>query len=100
MKITQAAAEDMLVRELKVYEAAVEHGLHVIVKQHQFDAMTSLCWNIGPRNFLGSSVLRKTNENDIQGAADAFLMWDKAAGKVMPGLVKRRHAERKMFLGE
>jgi lysozyme len=99
MTITQEDAEAMLRQELRVYEAAVEHALHVSVKQHQFDALVSLCWNVGPRNLLGSTVLRKANENDHKAAADAFLLWNKAAGKVMPGLVKRRKAERVMYLG-
>lgn len=98
MTITQQQADDYLVQSLVKYEAAVMKALTRSPSQPQFDAMTSLCYNIGPGSFAKSSVVKKFNKGDIPGAADAFLLWNKAGGKVMQGLVNRREAERAMFL--
>jgi lysozyme len=61
--------------------------------------MVSLAFNVGLGNFEKSSVLRYHNAGQYQQAADAFLLWDKAAGRVMAGLTRRRHQEREMYLG-
>jgi lysozyme len=74
--------------------------------QQQFDAMLCLLYNIGvgsekknrPPGFTRSSVRRLFNAGDLLGAADAFLMWNKAGGKVSKGLKIRRAQERAMFL--
>ena len=68
--------------------------------QGQFDALVSLAFNIGLGNVQRSSVRMRYNRGDIEGAADAFLMWTKAAGRVLPGLVKRRQDERALFLSQ
>lgn len=98
LKITQQEADDILVRDLVKYESAVQKALTRSATQPQFDAMVSLTYNIGPGSFAKSSVVKKFNKGDIPGAADAFLLWNKAGGKVMQGLVNRREAERAMFL--
>ena len=98
MKITAEQAHLMLVNELPVYEAVVNHGVHVEMTQNEFDALVSLVYNIGARNFLGSTALRKLNAGDKQGAADAILMWDKGHHHVMAGLHRRRADERAVFL--
>lgn len=98
LKITQQEADDILVRDLAKYEAAVDRALTRSPTQPQFDACVSLCYNIGQGAFAGSTVVRKFNAGDIGGAADAFLLWNKAGGKVMQGLVNRREAERLHFL--
>lgn len=98
MKITQQEAEEILVRDLVKYEAAVQKALTRSPTQAQFDAAVSLCFNIGPGAFSTSTFVRKFNAGDIKGAADAILLFNKAGGKVLPGLVKRREDERKMFL--
>lgn len=98
MKITQAQAETWLVEGLRKYEAAVDRALKRLPSQAQFDAMASLCWNIGPGNFAKSSVVRRFNDGDLRGAADAFRLWNKASGKVLKGLTNRREAERALFL--
>jgi lysozyme len=69
-------------------------------RDNQFSAMVSLAYNIGFGAFRGSSVLRYHNEGNFPAAADAFLLWDKSAGNVMPGLVHRRHQERELYLGQ
>lgn len=98
MTITLAQAESMLIRSLQAYEQAVIRALTRAPNQHQFDAMVSLAYNIGPGAFAGSSVAGRFNRGDVAGAADAFLMWNKAGGKVMQGLTNRRADERKLFL--
>lgn len=98
LRITQQEADDILVRDLVKYEAAVQRALKRNPTDNQFSAMVSLCFNIGPGNFESSSVVRKFNAGDVQGAADAFRLWVKAAGKTLPGLITRREAERALFL--
>lgn len=98
MKITQVQAESMLVRSLAAYEAGVLKALSASPAQHQFDAMVSLAYNIGLTNFSRSSVVKYLNAGLVEKAAGAFLLWNKAAGKVMPGLTRRRAAERDLFL--
>lgn len=98
LKITQQEADDILVRDLAKYEAAVDRALTRSPTQPQFDACVSLCYNIGQGAFAGSTVVRKFNAGDITGSADAFLLWNKAGSKVMQGLVNRREAERLHFL--
>lgn len=67
--------------------------------QSQFDAMVSLAYNIGLGNFGSSTLLRKHRAGDHAGAAAQFAVWNKAAGKVMAGLVKRRAAEAALYRG-
>jgi GH24 family phage-related lysozyme (muramidase) len=68
------------------------------VNQNMFDAIISLAYNIGTNAFAKSSVLRNLKAGNKQAAADSFLAWNKAGGKVLKGLVNRRQAERKLFL--
>lgn len=98
MKITQKQADEYLVRSLKAYEDQVTKMLKRTPTQAQFDALVSLNYNIGPNAMGKSTVIRKFNAGDIQGAADAFLLFVKAGGKVLQGLVNRREDERKLFL--
>jgi lysozyme len=67
--------------------------------QAQFDAMLSLAYNIGLDGFAGSTVLRKHKAGDYAGAAAAFAMWNKQAGKELAGLTRRRAAEAAMYKG-
>lgn len=101
MIISEAEIDTILARDLDRFERAVTSLITVPMKQNQFDAMVSLAFNIGEgkRGFAGSSVVRRMNAGDTQGAADAFLMWNKAGGKVLKGLTTRRQAERNQFLG-
>ena len=98
MKITEKEAADILARDLGQYERAVTKALSVAPTSYQFAAMTSLCFNIGPTNFAKSSVVRRMNEGNPKAAADAFLLWNKAGGKVLKGLTARREDEKKLFL--
>jgi GH24 family phage-related lysozyme (muramidase) len=66
--------------------------------QHQFDAMVSFAYNLGPGNLASSTLLKKHKAGDFKGAAEEFAKWVKAAGKVLPGLVRRRAAEAALYL--
>jgi len=92
--LTDAQVEDLLKSDLKWCSEAVETSVRVPLQQHQFDALYSLCFNIGETNFKKSTVVKKINENDIKGAADAILMWNKPEV-----LINRRKRERALFLG-
>lgn len=98
MMISEAEAETILRRDLRQYEDAVTKACKRTPNRNQFDAFVSLCFNIGPGGFRRSSAVRKFNAGDDAGAADAFLLWNKAGGKVLKGLVRRREAERALFL--
>jgi lysozyme len=98
MTITHAQAEDMLRRSLVIYERGVVKALNRAPTQNQFDAIVSFAYNVGVPAMSKSSVIRHFNGGDIQKAADSFLLWNKAAGKIMPGLTRRRSEERALFL--
>lgn len=104
LTITKEEAEKRLRKRLEEFEQYVGKYVRVGLKQHQFDALVSLVYNIGPTNFADSTLLKKLNMGDFQGAADQFLVWNKGRVKgklqVIAGLSKRRAAERKQFLGE
>jgi lysozyme len=91
--LTDDEVKELLKSDLKWCSEAVEKAVKVPLTQPQFDALYSLCFNIGETNFRKSTVLRKLNEGDYQGAADAILMWNKPEV-----LVKRRKRERDLFL--
>jgi lysozyme len=84
--------------DLAKFEKAVNSSVIVPLTQNQFDALVSLTYNIGAGAFKGSTLLKLLNKGDYQGAADQFPAWKKAGGKVLPGLVRRREAERALFL--
>ena len=96
---TRAKAEQMLVEGVKPYVASVVAAIgNAKTSQNELDAMVSFTYNVGPANFRKSSVLRYHLQGKKASAADAFLSWTKAAGKTLPGLVRRRKAERALYL--
>jgi lysozyme len=96
--ITDDECEQFLREDLADAEKAVNQVPDLA--QHEFDALTSLVFNIGTGNFNKSTLLRKLLNGDRQGAAVQFLVWDMAGGRHIPGLLKRRMAEASMFRGE
>ena len=72
-------------------------AIKVPVTQNQFDAMCSLAYNIGVGNFSKSTLLKKVNSGDFDGASNEFLKWNKSGGKELLGLTKRRQREYEMF---
>ncbi|MGM1187360.1 lysozyme, partial [Serratia liquefaciens] len=96
--ITQEQAEQFLSDDLAVFELTANSAIKRPMTQNQFDAMVSLAFNIGGSAFAGSTLVKKFNAGDAKGAADEFPKWKNSGGKIMPGLVKRRAAERETFL--
>ncbi|PIJ50928.1 muraminidase [Erwinia sp. OLTSP20] len=99
MTITQQKADELLKEGVKQYEAPVNQNVTVRLKQFQFDALVSFTYNLGAANFISSTLLKKLNAGEVQEAADEFLRWNKAGGKVLFGLLRRRAYERDLFLG-
>jgi lysozyme len=98
MTITEAEAETYLTRALEKFAAKISPKITAPINENEFGAFLSLAYNIGPGAFAKSSALRKFNAGDKAGAANAILLWNKAGGKVLSGLVRRREAERDLFL--
>jgi lysozyme len=99
--LTMDEVDAILAQDLAKFERGVARLCPAALgHQGQFDALVSFAFNVGLGNLQRSSIRMRYNRGDIEGAADAFLMWTKAAGKVLPGLVKRRNDERSMFLSQ
>ena len=77
---------------------AVRRLVHVPLTQEQFDALVSFTFNVGEGNLAKSTLLRKLNQGDYCGAGREFLRWDKAKGKTLQGLSRRRAGESATFL--
>jgi GH24 family phage-related lysozyme (muramidase) len=102
--ITDAEATVLLLMDLTATELAVEDAVGYQrmreLKQHHFDALVSFVFNVGIGAFIKSTMLRLIHSGCIDSAANQFQLWTKGGGRVLPGLVKRREAERRMFIGE
>ncbi|MBN3043333.1 lysozyme [Pectobacterium brasiliense] len=98
MTIDRTTAERLLRTGVVQYEDAVNKLVKVKITQGQFDALVSFAYNLGTRSLSTSTLLQKLNAGDVQGAADEFPKWNSAGGKVLPGLARRREAERNLFL--
>jgi lysozyme len=96
--ITQREADDYFAAVLRGTENAVKRLVEVDLDQHEFDALVSLVYNIGVGAFTTSTLLRKLNAGDYDGAAAEFPRWNKQAGRVLRGLTRRRAEEQAMFL--
>lgn len=97
MTITQLGADQLLDQDLEKYIKAVRNYVKVSLNQNQFDALTSFCFNVGIGAFQNSTLLRVLNQGNYQKAANQFLRWNQAGGKVIQGLVNRRKAEKELF---
>jgi lysozyme len=98
MKITQDQADHYLNITLTNFAREISPSITQPINENEFGAFVSLAYNIGAGAFKKSSALRYFNAGDKAKAADAILMWNKAGGKVLSGLVRRRTAERALFL--
>ena len=98
MTIKQETAERLLKTGLVSYESDVSRLVKVGMTQGQFDALVSFTYNLGARSLSTSTLLRKLNAGDYTGAAAEFMSWNKAGGKALKGLTRRREAERTLFL--
>nr|DAZ46219.1 MAG TPA: Lysozyme [Caudoviricetes sp.] len=98
MVITAQQAEKMLRDDVAKFESGVSSLITAPTTQGQFDAMVSLAYNIGLGNFGKSTLLKKHNARCYTCAADQFRVWNRANGKVMNGLTKRRADERQVYM--
>lgn len=97
--VSVAQAEILLRQDISESEYAIRRFVSVLLHQHQFDALVSFVFNIGSGNFSASTLLKKLNAGNYIGAANEFLRWIYASGMCMPGLVRRREAEKALFTG-
>lgn len=95
---TQEEADAWFAADLAKFEDCVNDALENETLQRRFDALVSLAYNIGCKAISGSTLIKLMNAGDIEGAASQFGRWNKAGGKVMAGLTRRRQAERDLFL--
>lgn len=98
MTITQQKADDLLKQGVIQYENGVNSLVKVQLNQNQFDALVDFAYNLGVNALKGSTLLRKINTGDYAGAANEFTKWNKAGGKELAGLTRRREAEKSLFL--
>ncbi|SPO69493.1 lysozyme [Pseudomonas sp. JV241A] len=98
MSITKEQAERMLANDVQRFEAEMERLVKVPLNVNQHDALISFTYNLGSANLESSTLLRLLNRGDYAGAAEQFPRWNKAGGKVLTGLVRRREAEQALFL--
>ena len=97
--LTMGEVDDLLIADLARFERGVLRNCpSAIGRQGIFDALVSFSFNVGLGSLQRSTLRMKTNRGDFEGAAAEFMKWTKAAGRVLPGLVKRRQDERAMFL--
>jgi lysozyme len=96
--ITPQEADEFLAIDLHNAEQAIHNNVKVPLNQNQFDALSSLIFNIGGGAFAKSTLLRLLNQGDYLGAASQFLVWNKTGGVESKGLTNRRYAERDLFM--
>jgi lysozyme len=96
-KMSEESCTDLLKKDLSRFEKAVNDYVSVDLTQNQYDALVSLSFNIGTNAFKNSTLLRKLNQGDYEGAAEQFDVWNKVNKKTSKGLVKRRAKERDIF---
>ena len=96
--ITEERATELLKMVVKRYEDAINRYVQVPITQNQFDALVSFAYNVGNENVRKSTLMKLLNQKQYTAAADQFLRWNKAGGKTLKGLTRRRQAERVLFL--
>lgn len=95
---TREEAEAALLREIRKHVNAVNRVVTVELGQHAFDALVSFSYNVGAAALAGSTLLRKLNAGDVQGAAREFGRFIYSQGEKVPGLITRRAREAALFL--
>ena len=99
-EISKEQAEEMLVEELHEYESYVNDFVTAPLSQNQYDAMVSWVYNLGPANLKASTMLKVLNAGEYEEVPAQIKRWNKAGGKVLEGLIRRREAESLLFLGK
>lgn len=98
--ITKEQGLALLQKDVEAKAQAVRQYVTVKLNQGQFDALVSFAYNVGAGNLKSSTLLKKLNAGDYEGAANEFAKWNKAGGKELAGLTRRRAAEAAMFRGQ
>lgn len=98
--VTETQATGILNATIKGYEESVSALVKVALTQGQYDALVDFAYNLGAGKLANSTLLKKVNAGDFTGAASEFGKWVMGGGVKLPGLVARREAERKLFVGE
>lgn len=96
-RITEPEAYRLLIEELHHYEQGVRELVSVALTSNQFSALVSFAYNVGLGGFKNSTMRRKLNAQDYVGAAEEFGKWIKGGSRILPGLVRRRQAEKQLF---
>lgn len=96
--LSKVEAEDLLRADLGTTERGIHRLVTVALNQNQFDALVAFAFNVGLGNLQNSTLLRLLNQGQYQEAADQFPRWNKAGGKILAGLTRRRDAERALFM--
>ncbi len=94
---TVQLANDWLLEDCAEAIDCINKHVTAGINQNQFDALVSWVFNLGCGHFLESTMMHKINSGDFKGAAIEILKWNKQSGKVLPGLIKRRQAEKTLF---
>mgnify|MGYP006100768305 FL=1 len=97
---TQEQADAWLEEELEEYTGYVSDAVTQTLQQNQIDAMVAWTYNLGPSNLRSSTMLQVLNEGKFQEVPQQMRRWNKANGKVLPGLERRRLAESMLFDGD
>ena len=100
MEISQERAEMLLLEDVEVFEESVNKLVEVPLEQNQFDALVSWTFNLGSTNLKNSTLLKVLNDKDYEGVPAQIKRWNKAGGKVLQGLIRRREAEALLFEGK
>ena len=87
------------IRDVEVFEGAVKQCVKVPLAQHEYDSFIALSYNIGSGAFCKSTLVRKLNAQDYEGACREILRWDRFQKKPLAGLTNRRQAEYKQCMG-
>lgn len=98
IKPPQAVARALV--DVQKFEGALKQCVKVPLHQYEYDAYVSLSYNIGSAAFCGSTLVKKLNAGDFDGACEQVLRWDKFNGKPLAGLTKRRQAEYQQCKGD
>lgn len=97
-KITQAQADEFLTQDTAGAASDVSRLVKVELSQNQFDALVSFTFNLGGKNLASSTLLKRLNEGNYRAASDQFGRWVFAGNVLLQGLLKRREAERQLFV--
>jgi len=100
MSISKARAEELLLEDISKFEDIVDKAVTVALDQHQFDALVSWTFNLGGGNLNSSTMLKVINAGDYEDVPEQIKRWNKANGKVLEGLIRRREAEALLFAGK